>query len=107
MPQSTTTTKTPSKAKARVSIALDMDKKQAIQDIAKQQNRTPHYVMLEMLTKGIEEAQAEEEYQKYIEQRVMTALHRLETEGSRGVPSEQVFDDIMQRIEAKKQLKVS
>lgn len=91
--------------KARTSISLDLEKKQAIQEIAKRQNRTPHYVMIEMLTKGIQEAQEEAEYQEYVKNRVLKALHRFETEGSNGVPSEQVFDAVMQRIEAKKQLK--
>lgn len=91
--------------KARTSISLDFEKKQAIAEIARQQNRTPHYVMIEMLTKGIQEAQEEAEYQEYVKNRVLKALNRLETEGSNGIPSEQVFDNVMQRIEAKKQLK--
>lgn len=84
--------------KARTSIALDFEKKKAIEEIARQQNRTPHYVMIEMINKGIQEAREEAQYQEYVKNRVLSSLRRLETEGSDGVPSEQVFDVVMERV---------
>lgn len=96
---------TPKPQKERLSLVLDFDKKQALTEIAQKENRSLNFVVLEMIEKSLKEAQEEAEYQEYIKNRVLKALNRFETEGSNGIPSEQVFDNVMQRIEAKKQLK--
>ncbi len=87
--------------KTRTSIALDFDKKKAIEEIARQQNRTPHYVMIEMINKGIQEAKEEAEYQNYIENRVMSTYNEMMKNGSQGITSKEVKEIVMQRVKEK------
>lgn len=84
--------------KARTSIALDFEKKKAIEEIARQQNRTPHYVMIEMISKGIQEAQKEAQYQEYIKNRVMRAYNEMTENGSQGVTSSEAKEIVMQKV---------
>lgn len=94
MPNLTTAKST----KARTSIALDIEKKKAIEEIARQQNRTPHYVMLEMISKGIQEAQEEAQYQEYIKNRVMRAYNEMIENGSQGVSGGEAKEIVMQKV---------
>ncbi|STZ74950.1 Uncharacterised protein [Moraxella lacunata] len=84
--------------KARTSIALDFEKKKAIEEIARQQNRTPHYVMIEMISKGIQEAQEQAEYEKWVEKRVMAVYDRVQKQGSNGKTSSQVFATLHEKM---------
>lgn len=84
--------------KARTSIALDFEKKKAIEEIARQQNRTPHYVMIEMISKGIQEAQEQAEYEKWVEKRVMAVYDRVQKQGSNGKTSSQVFATLQEKM---------
>lgn len=84
--------------KARTSIALDFEKKKAIEEIARQQNRTPHYVMIEMISKGIQEAQEEAQYQEYIKNRVMCAYNEMIENGSQGLTSSEAKEIVMQKV---------
>lgn len=84
--------------KARISIALDFEKKKAIEEIARQQNRTPHYVMIEMISKGIQEAQEQAEYEKWVEKRVMAVYDRVQKQGSNGKTSSQVFATLQEKM---------
>ena len=88
-----------SRPKARLSIALDFEKKQALQTIAENQNRSVHFVMLDMIEKGLQEAREEAEYQAYIKNRVMKAYNRLETEGSKGVTSSELKKRVMKNLD--------
>lgn len=88
--------------KINLSVKVTLETKEALQKLAKSQNRSVHYVMSEMLMKGLAEAQEEAEYQDYVKNRVLNALNRFEQNGSNGVPSEQAFDVVMQMIENKK-----
>ncbi len=54
--------------------------------------------MREAVENYVAEQQAEEEYQKYVEQRVMKACNRLQAEGSKGKPSEQVFTELREKM---------
>ena len=94
MPNLTTSKPT----KARTSIALDFEKKKAIVEIARQQNRTPHYVMIEMISKGIQEAQEQAEYEKWVEKRVMAVYDRVQKQGSNGKTSSQVFATLHEKM---------
>lgn len=94
MPNLTTAKST----KARTSIALDIEKKKAIEEIARQQNRTPHYVILEMISKGIQEAQEEAQYQEYIKNRVMRAYNEMIENGSQGVSGGEAKEIVMQKV---------
>ncbi|STY88566.1 hypothetical protein [Moraxella bovis] len=94
MPNLTTAKST----KARTSIALDIEKKKAIEEIARQQNRTPHYVMLEMISKGIQEAQEEAQYQEYIKNRVMRAYNEMIENGSQGVSGAEAKEIVMHKV---------
>lgn len=100
MPRLSTATKP---KKERLSLVLDFEKKQALSEIAQKQNRSLNFVVLEMIEKSLQEAKEEAQDQEYVKNRVLNSLHRLETEGSDGVPSEQVFDLVMER--ARKRLK--
>lgn len=84
--------------KSRTSIALDIEKKKAIEEIARQQNRTPHYAMLEMISKGIQEAQEEAQYQEYIKNRVMRAYNEMIENGSQGVSGGEAKEIVMQKV---------
>lgn len=84
--------------KARTSIALDFEKKKAIEEIARQQNRTPHYVMIEMISKGIQEAQEQAEYEKWVEKQVMAVYDRVQKQGSNGKTSSQVFATLHEKM---------
>lgn len=84
--------------KARTSIALDFEKKKAIEEIARQQNRTPHYVMIEMISRGIQEAQEQAEYEKWVEKRVMAVYDRVQKQGSNGKTSSQVFATLHEKM---------
>lgn len=86
---------TPQKSsKTRVSVSLDLDKKQALERYAKAQNRSVHFVMLEMIDEKLKQVQAEKEYEQEIEKRVMAIYDRIEKHGSRGESSESVFKRI-------------
>lgn len=51
---------TPSKVKANVSLKIDFEKKEQLRQIAKKHKRSVHYIMLDMINKGIEQAKEEE-----------------------------------------------
>lgn len=88
-----------SPAKARKTVVMDYSKKQAIDEIAKRQNRTPHYIILEMIDKGIKEAQEEAEYQEYIKNRVMSAYNDMLENGTKGVNSRELKQMVMQSLD--------
>lgn len=90
--------------KQTTSIKLSIDTKQALERFAQQENRSVHYMLVTAVEEFITRKQAEAEYQEYIKDRVMKALNRFESEGSNGIPSEQVFDVVMQRIADRKQI---
>lgn len=98
--QDTFTEKEKKSVKSRTSIALDPEKKKAIEEIAKRQKRTAHYIMLEMINKGIEEAEAEAEYQEYIEKRVMHAYEEMMKNDTQGVGSSEAKEIVLQRLKA-------
>lgn len=95
MPRLATATKP---RKERLSLVLDFDKKQALNEIAKKQNRSLNFVVLEMIEKSLQEAQAEAEYQDYIEKRVMQAYNEMKENGSQGVGSSKAKEIVMQRV---------
>ena len=86
-------------AKINMSLKMSPQMKQSLQHLAQAQNRSVHYVMLDLLQQGLERAQQEADYQVYMQQRVLAAYDRLEREGSNGVPAEQVHDRIMANIQ--------
>lgn len=88
--------------RVNLSLKVTLETKEALQKLAKSQNRSVHYVMNEIIQKGLAEAKEQDEYQEYVKNRVLAALNRFEKEGSNGVPNEQVFDTVMQLIENKK-----
>ncbi len=91
---------TPAKKQANLSVKLGLDTKSELQRLASVKKRSVHYLMREAVENYVAEQQAEEEYQKYVENRVMKAYHRLQTEGSNGVPSEQVFSELRKKMKA-------
>lgn len=91
-------TATKSTPKARISVALDFEKKQALQELAKQQNRSVHFVMLDIIDKALQEAQEQAQYQEYIKNRVMRAYNEMIENGSQGVTSSEAKEIVMQKV---------
>lgn len=91
-----------SKPKQTTSIKLDHNTKEALAQFAKQENRSIHYMLVTAVEEFVKRKQEEAEYNQYIKERVTKALHRLETEGSNGIPSEQVLETIIKRMANKK-----
>lgn len=87
--------------KSRVSVALDFDKKQALEAYAKSQNRSVHFVMLEMIDEKLRQAQEEAQYQEYIKNRVMRAYNEMTENGSQGVTSSEAKEIVMQKVREK------
>lgn len=85
--------------KARISVALDIEKKQALEHIAKEQKRSVHFIMLELIDKALKEAQEEAEYQEYIKNRVLATEKRLNEEGSDNLTKEQVKSNVIKYLE--------
>lgn len=92
---------TPTQTKARVSVAIDIEKKQALEAYAKGQNRSVHFVMLEMIDRALQEAKEEAEYQEYIKSRVMRSYNEMMENGSQGVSSSEAKKIVMQRVREK------
>lgn len=93
-------TATQIKPKASVSVKMDYEKKEALQQLAKKQNRSVHYIMLDMIEKGLQEAQEQAEYDEYVKNRVMKTYNRVMTEGASGKTSEQVFASLQEKMNA-------
>lgn len=93
---------TPTQTKARVSVALDIEKKQALEAYAKGQNRSVHFVMLEIIDRALQEAKEETEYQEYIKNRVLASEKRLNEQGADNLTKEQVRANIKQFLASNK-----
>lgn len=69
--------------KARVSIVIDLEKKQALEQLAKSHDRTLNYFMGELVDKALQEAKEQREYNALVEQRVMQAYQSV-LDGKKG-----------------------
>lgn len=87
--------------KAHLSIKVDVEIKSELQKIAKLEDRSVHYVLIEAVERYISEKKEEEAYQEYVKNRVMKAYNRLITEGSNGVRSEDVHDIVMKKVKTR------
>lgn len=85
------TANAPVQQKARLSVALDTERKKALESYARAQNRSVHFVMLEMIDEKLRQVQEEAEYQEYIKNKVLAVYDRVEQKGSRGETSGSVF----------------
>lgn len=90
----TTTVNTLPKTKARLSVAIDIEQKKALETYAKAQNRSVHFVMLEMIDEKLKQAQEEAEYQEYIKNRVLLTEKRLKEQGADNLSMEQVKNEV-------------
>lgn len=86
--------------KTNLSVSLDFDKKQALENFAKKQNRSIDFVVLEMIDKILEQAKEQSEYDDWVEQRVMTAYNRVQQHGSSNRTSKQVLASLQEKMNA-------
>lgn len=88
----------PKTQKERVSLVLDFDKKQALEQLAQQENRSLNFVVIEMIDRELKRKQDEAEYQEYIKKSVLLAEKRLDEQGSDGLTREQVKSSVMANV---------
>lgn len=84
--------------KANMSLKIDIEQKEALKRLAIQKKRSVHYVMVDMIEKGLEEAREEAEYQEYIKNRVMKAYNNVQN-GAELLTSTELKKRVMQRLE--------
>lgn len=85
--------------KANLSLKVPFEVKEELQEIAKEKNRSVHFLLIEAVEHYLEEQKAEREYQKWVEQKVMAAYNRLEKEGSQGINSTETNARIMAKVQ--------
>lgn len=76
--------------KSRVSLVMDFEKKQALEQLAKRQNRTLNYLIGELVDKALQEVKEQEEYEAYVEKRVMQAYQNV-LDGKKGTSVDDCF----------------
>lgn len=87
------------KKKSRVSIAIDESKKQELEKYAKERNRSLHFIMNEALDKAIKEFKEKEEYEKWVEKRVLAAYNRIRQFGPSKKTTEEIFTELYELID--------
>lgn len=83
---------------ANMSLKIPVTDKEALQNLAKQRKRSTHFVMLEMIQKGLQEAKEQAEYEQWVEQRVMAVYDRVKKQGSSGKTAEQVHSNLKEKM---------
>ena len=85
----TTLTHTSGNSKQRLSLLLDSDKKQALEQIAKQQNRSLNGVVGDTIDRALNAMQEEAEYQAY---------NQMIENGSHGIDSSELKKRVMHNL---------
>lgn len=80
-----------SKPKANLSLKIDFEKKEILQQIAEKQKRSVHYIMLDMIDRGIEQAKEEE--------RILAAYDEIMHDPSMAVTGEELRSRVMAKQE--------
>lgn len=83
---------------ANMSIKIPVTDKEALQQIAKKKNRSTHFIMLEMIQKGLQQEKEQAEYEKWVENRVMAVYERVQKQGSSGKPASQVHAELKEKM---------
>ena len=94
----TTLTHTSGNSKQRLSLLLDSDKKQALEQIAKQQNRSLNGVVGDTIDRALNAMQEEAEYPAYIQNRVTQAYNQMIENGSHGIDSSELKKRVMHNL---------
>ena len=89
------TTKNP---KQRLSVVLDFEKKQALENLAKEKNRSLNFVVIEMIDQALQQAKEQAEYEQWVENRVMAVYERVQKQGSNGKPASQVHAELKEKM---------
>ena len=86
------------RATVNMSVKVKDHVKAELQHIAKAENRSVHYVMLEAIDHYITAKKAEAEHQAWIKEQVLQAYDRFKTEGSNGLPMADAHQTVMANI---------
>ncbi len=79
--------------KVNLSLKIDLSKKIELQKIAEKNQRSVHFLLVQAVDNFINEENERLAYDKYVEERVMTAYNEHKN-GTKSIPAEEVYNEI-------------
>ncbi|UNU73167.1 ribbon-helix-helix domain-containing protein [Moraxella nasovis] len=79
--------------KSAISLRIDVETKQALQELAEKENRSIHYMAVQMLDRAVKE---QLHYQKMLEKDIMQASDNLHENGSSGISASEAHKNALE-----------